>query len=394
MPHSLEIAAQTIAWITALAWAVHAVTVLRGLPRVPDLLQLPDPPLDPAAPSLTVIVPACNEAKDIAACLQSLIAQDYPNLDVLAVNDRSTDQTGDLMDALAAQHPTRLRVLHITELPSGWLGKTHAMALAARHTTADYLLFTDADILFDPTVLRRSIAYLVESRGDHLVTFPTLLIKRWDEAVVLGLIQVSSLWAARPWRIADPTSQRDAVGVGAFNLVKRSAYLEVGGFEALRMEVVEDLALGRRIKAAGLAPRLAFGRGLVNIHWASGALGVVHVLTKNIFSALRFRVSLVLASSLWLLLFWVTPFAAIWFEPLRLPALIILTAIVLEYRAMGRHSGISAWNALLMPFGALLLIYALLRSMVTTLRQGGILWRGTFYPLAELRKHSVQRNGL
>src|ERR1700731_3738971 len=182
MPHSLEIAAQTIAWITAFAWAVHAVTVLRGLPRVPDLLQLPDPPSDPAAPSLTVIVPACNEAKDIAACLHSLVAQDYPNLNIVAINDRSTDQTGALMDALAAQHPTRLRVLHITELPSGWLGKTHAMALAARHTTADYLLFTDADILFHPTVLRRALSYLVKSRGDHLVTFPTLLIKRWDEA--------------------------------------------------------------------------------------------------------------------------------------------------------------------------------------------------------------------
>jgi GT2 family glycosyltransferase len=391
MPHSFEIAVQTIAWIIALVWVMHAFTVLRGLPRVPDLLQLPSPDLLPAAaaPSLSVVVPACNEAQHIAASLRSLLAQDYLNLDVIAINDRSTDQTGAIMDALAAEHPNRLRVLHITELPPGWLGKTHAMALAARHATSDYLLFTDADVLFAPDALRRSLSYLVESHGDHLVTMPTLIIKRWDEAVVLGFIQVSSLWAARLWRVADPRAQRDAIGVGAFNLVKRSVYLEVGGFDALRMEVVEDLALGRRIKAAGFAPRLVFGRGLVRIHWASGALGLVHVLTKNIFSALRFHIPLVLASCLWLLIFWVLPFAALGIAPLRLPALITLAAVVLEYRAMGRQSGISGWNALLMPLGALLLIYALLRSMLTTLRQGGILWRGTFYPLAELRKHAA-----
>jgi glycosyltransferase involved in cell wall biosynthesis len=390
--HHLETIAEVIVWLTAVCWAFHAVAVLRGLPRVPDLLRLPESRLDLGpgpAPTLTVIVPACNEEANVAACLQSLVAQDYPRLEILAVNDRSTDQTGAILDALAAQHPDRLRVLHITDLPAGWLGKTHAMALAARSSTSDYLLFTDADVLFAPGALRRSVSYIEKSRGDHLVTYPTLIIKRWDEAVVLGFIQVSSLWAARPWRISDPRARRDAIGVGAFNLVKRSAYQQVGGFDALRMEVVEDLALGRRLKAAGLGSRLVFGRGLVNIHWASGALGVAHVLTKNIFSALRFQIPLVLTSCLWLLVFCVAPFAALWFAPVRLPALIILAAIVLEYRAMSRHSGIAIWNALLMPFGALLLVYALLRSMFLTLVQGGILWRGTFYPLSELRKNAA-----
>ncbi|HWZ51561.1 MAG TPA: glycosyltransferase family 2 protein [Granulicella sp.] len=388
----IETIAEVIVWITALCWAFHSFIVVRGLPRVPDLLLQPNVPLglgpDPA-PTLTVIVPACNEEAHVAAALLSLIAQDYPNLDILAINDRSSDQTGAILDALAAQHPTRLRVLHITELPAGWLGKTHAMALAARNTTSDYLLFTDADVLFTPDALRRSVSYLVKSGGDHLVTYPSLIIRRWDEAVVLGFIQVSSLWGARPWRVSDPRARRDAIGVGAFNLVKHSAYEQVGGFEALRMEVVEDLGLGRRLKADGFAARLAFGRGLVNIHWASGALGLAHVLTKNIFSALRFRISLVLVACLWLLAFCVAPFAALWIELLRLPALIILLAVTLEYRAMSRQSGIAPWNALLMPFGALLLVYALLRSMLVTLVQGGIRWRGTFYPLSELRRNSA-----
>ncbi len=387
--HYLFEVLQAVAWLVASFWVCQACGVLRGLPRVPDLLQLPNPPIDPAAPSLTVIVPACNEAKDIAACLESLLQQDYPNLDILAVNDRSTDHTGAIMDALAAQYPHRLRVLHIPELPAGWLGKTHAMALAARHTAADFLLFTDADVLFAPDALRRSVSYLTASRGDHLVTMPTLIIRRWDEAAVLGFLQLSGLLAARPWRVADPTSQRDAIGVGAFNLVKRSAYLQVGGFEALRMEVVEDLALARRIKRAGLAPRLAFARNLVNVHWASGALGLVRVMTKNVFSALSFSVVSVLIACGGLLVCSVLPFTGLFLPHLRFPALIVLLAVVLQYRALGRHSGISAWNAFLMPFGAFLLVIVVLRSMTTTLSQGGILWRGTFYPLAELRRNAA-----
>jgi glycosyltransferase involved in cell wall biosynthesis len=387
--HHLFEVLQVVAWLVAFFWVYQALGVLRGLPRVPDLLQLPDPPIDPATPSITVIVPACNEAKDIAACLESLLQQDYPNLDILAVNDRSTDQTGAIMDTLAAQYPRRLRVLHVTELPAGWLGKTHAMALAARHTAADFLLFTDADVLFAPSALRRSLAYLTASRGDHLVTMPTLIIRRWDEAAVLGFLQLSGLLAARPWRVADPTSQRDAIGVGAFNLVKRSAYLQVGGFEALRMEVVEDLALARRIKRAGLAPRIAFARNLVNVHWASGALGLVRVMTKNVFSALSFSVVSVLIACGGLLVCSVLPFTGLFLPHLRLPALIVLFAVFLQYRTLGRHSGISAWNALLMPFGAFLLVVVVLRSMATTLSQGGILWRGTFYPLAELRRNAA-----
>jgi hypothetical protein len=155
------------------------------------------------------------------------------------------------------------------------------------------------------------------------------------------------------------------------------------------MEVVEDLALARRIKRAGLAPRLAFARNLVNVHWASGALGLARVMTKNVFSALSFSVVSVLIACGGLLVLSVLPFSGLFLPHLRLPALIVLFAVLLQYRALGRQSGISPWNALLMPFGAFLLVFVLLRSMATTLSQGGILWRGTFYPLAELRRNSA-----
>jgi glycosyltransferase involved in cell wall biosynthesis len=389
LSHSLQLALQVTAWLIALTWLLKVIAAAYGLPRVPNLL-LPEHNIAPAgSPSLTVIVPARNEAADIAATLRSLLAQDYPNLHIIAVDDRSTDQTGAIIDTIAAQHPEKLRALHITELPTGWLGKTHVMALAARHAPTDYLLFTDADVLFHPTAIRIALANAVATRADHLVTTPTTIIKRWDEAAILSFIQTLSLWAARPWRIADPKAIRDAIGIGAFNLLRREAYQQVGGFESLRMEVIEDIGLARRIKSAGLAQRIVFGRGLVSLHWASGVGGLVKVMTKNLWAAFRFRISLALLGSLWLLVFYVAPAIALFFSPTRIPAILTLAAVAYAYRLLSRRFGLSTWNALFFPFSALIFIFTLLRSILITLRQGGIIWRGTFYPLTELRKNAA-----
>ncbi|NYF80827.1 glycosyltransferase [Granulicella arctica] len=380
---------EAVAWLVALSWVYKLVEAWFGLPRVPDLLEGKFDRLPEGMPSLAVIVPARNEAEDVAACLGSLVAQDYPELKVIAVDDRSTDGTGRIMDELAAAHPERLRVLHVSELPQDWLGKTHAMALAAAQCDAEWLLFTDGDVLFRADSLRRALAFAVESDADHLVTVPTTMIERWDEGALLGFFQIFGLWVARPWKIADPRARRDAIGIGAFNMVRRSAYEQIGGFEALRMEIVEDIGLGRRIKRAGLRQRIAFGRGLVRLHWASGALGLVEVMTKNMFSAFRFYVSLALVACLWLMVFCVAPVFGLLMRGTRLPAAITLIAIAGVYWLYGRISGISAWQVLLSPFAAMLFLYTLLRSMVTTLRQGGVIWRGTFYSLKTLRRYAA-----
>jgi glycosyltransferase involved in cell wall biosynthesis len=385
----MTLAIEIIAWLVALSWLWKAADAALGLPRIPNLL-LPEYDIAPAgSPSITVIVPARNEAADIAATLHSLLAQDYPNLQVIVVDDRSIDQTGDLIDTIAGAHPDKLRALHVTELPSGWLGKTHAMALAARQAPTDYLLFTDADVLFRSDAIRRTLAHAVATGADHLVTMPTTLIHRWDEAAILSFFQIFSLWAARPWRVADPKSKRDAIGIGAFNLLRRQAYQQVGGFESLRMEIIEDIGLGRRIKRCGLAQRIAFGRGLVSLHWAPGIDGLINVMTKNLFSAFRFYIWLALLGCLWLLVFCVAPAVGLLLAPVRTPAILTCAAVVWAYWLMSRHSGLSTWNAIFFPFGALVFVFTLLRSMLITLNRGGIIWRGTFYPLAELRKNTA-----
>jgi glycosyltransferase involved in cell wall biosynthesis len=384
-------ALKLVAWLTALAWLWKAITAARGLPRLPNLLD-PQYNLTPAgSPTVTVIVPARNESADITVTLESLLNQDYPNLHILAVNDRSTDSTGAIMDALAAQHPTKLHILHVKELPTGWLGKTHAMALAARHAIAihqpDYLLFTDADVIFHREAIRRSLAQAVATQADHFVTFPTPIIKSAGEGMLLGYLQVMGLWATRPWRASDPKSIRDSIGIGAFNLLRTPAYQQLGGFDALRMEILEDLTLARRVKLAGLRQRVAVAPGLVTLHWASGAIGVIGVMTKNLFAVFRFRTLLVLIAGLWFALFCLGPMAFLALPETRTPAILTLVSITALYALSSRHSAISPWYAILFPVGAALFIYSLFCSAFTTLKHGGVTWRGTFYPLAELRKN-------
>ncbi len=379
-------------WIFAALSLWRTGTTAVGLRRVPDLL---DPVWDvtpTGSPSLVAIVPARNEAATIEPALRSLLCQDYPHLRVLAVDDRSTDATPEILDRLAAEQPGRLTVLHIDNLPQGWLGKTHAMAVAADyaqiHSNPDFFLFTDADVHFTPDALRRSLVAAVETEADHFVTLPTPIAKRLDEAAFLSYFQVLSLFAVRLWRVPDPRALRDSVGVGAFALLRSSAYKRLGGFASLRMEILEDLYLGRRVKALGLRQRTAFGRDLVRVHWAPGALGLMGVLTKNMFALFRFRLWLVCFVAFWLLVFSVGPVLALFLPQTRIAAALIVLCAAYCYRLMSRYSGISAWTVFLAPFAGTLLTLSLVRSAWTTIRRGGVTWRGTFYSMMELKEHA------
>jgi len=382
-------ALEATAWLIALAWLWKAATAARGMPTIPNLLE-PEFDREPEGqPSLTVIVPARNEAAALPSSLRSLLAQDYANLKIIAVNDRSTDATGTILDVLASDHPAKLRVLHITELPQGWLGKTHAMALAARHAVAthrpDYLLFTDADVHFAPDALRRSLVSAVETSADHFVTFPTPEVKTAGEGMLLGYLGVMGLWATRPWKAADPQA-RDFVGIGAFNLLRTGAYEKLGGFDALRMEILEDLMLAQRVKRAALKQRVAMAPGMVTVHWAAGARGVVNVMTKNLFAVFRFRLSLALAACVGIALLCLGPFVFLASAATRLPALVALASIAMLYAVSRRSSLIAVRYCLLFPAAAVLFLWSVARSTATTLNDGGVTWRGTFYPLAELRR--------
>jgi glycosyltransferase involved in cell wall biosynthesis len=397
--HVLYILTILFAWLLALAWAQRALAAARNLPRIPNLLdpRYNQPSPEPARPQLTVIVPARNEAAAIEATLRSLLAQTLP-IEILAVDDRSTDPTGVLMDQIAAEpqgpevrSPAKfLSVIHIQSLPAGWMGKNHAMALAARQTATPWLLFTDGDVLFQPDTLERALAYAQESTTDHVVLLPTLILKTPGERMMSAVFQSLTLLTWRPWKIADPNAKRESIGMGAFNLIRTEVYRATGGFEAQPMEVLEDLRLGFEVKSRGYRQHMVLGPGLIQLHWAAGAIGMVRNLTKNIFATFRFRIHLLLAAWLGLLLVCFAPLAGLFAAwPIRSASLVSLLMIAMLYRLAARYyNHISPLYALTFPIAAALVLYAMLRSTILTLVRRGIVWRGTFYPLSELRRNA------
>jgi glycosyltransferase involved in cell wall biosynthesis len=367
-----------------------ALDTLFGMPTVADLAESQWDAAPAGKPRVSVIVPARNEAAGVEACLLSLLAQDYAEVELLAVDDRSTDATGAIMEHVAALAGARLRVLHVTELPPGWLGKTHAMWRAAQLATGDWLLFTDGDILFRPDALRRALVYAQRTRADHLGLAPNFLAPSFGEKIALSMFQLG-LIAGRIWKVPDPRS-RAHIGVGAFNLVRRSVYEHIGTWEALRLEVVEDLKLGRLVKRSGFSSRAALGPGLVSLKWAGGALGIAHNLTKNAFAAMNYNTTVAIALTLAAAAFHLGPFLFVFTAPgwTKLGFAACLLGIFCFYVLLRRFSGISPLYFFLHPVGALMSIYTILRSTVLTLRHG-VVWRGTTYSLAELRRASAQK---
>jgi glycosyltransferase involved in cell wall biosynthesis len=413
---------QTFHWIAggmlALAWFSRIVEAALGMPHVADIAR-PEWDRKPATPNgeprVSIIVPARNEEEDIRETLRQLLVLEYSNYEIIAVNDRSTDRTGQIMDEVALGivqsienglsksadvnphaegdsnvRPPRLRVIHVAELPSGWLGKTHAMWTAGKEATGDWLLFTDADVLFKPDALRRAMAYAESERADHVVLFPRMIMKQPSEKMMIAFFQALFVFGHRPWKVADPKA-RDHMGVGAFNMVRRSVYDAVGTYLALRMEVLDDMKLGKVIKNAGFAQRNVFGEDLISLHWAKGAFGIVNNLTKNFFAVLSFQWPRTVATIVGLGCLNLGPFIGIFLAHgwARVPYAIALVSLFLIYYGMSVRSAVPAYYVFLHPISTSLFMYTLLRSMFRTLWNDGIEWRGTKYPLEELRKGMV-----
>jgi cellulose synthase/poly-beta-1,6-N-acetylglucosamine synthase-like glycosyltransferase len=388
-----------LAWGLAAAWLWKGITALNGMRRVPDLSRIDPATLPPfpknIGPNLTVVVPARDEEAVIDQCLRSLLASTGLRLQIIAVDDRSTDLTGAHMDAIAAEtraskSPHQLEVIHVTELPAGWLGKPHALATGATRGASPWILFTDGDVLFGPRALELALRYATELSADHLVLAPSIIFHSAGERAVLGAMQAMAMWMLRLWKVADPRA-RDSFGAGAFNMIRRDAYNAVGGFEALRLEILEDVFLGMRVKRAGFAQQVILGPNLVRLRWLNGAFAVINLVEKNGFAVTRFRTPLQLLACLSFPMHAIVPLAAIFSGGWNTAAgLLAYFGITLCYQASRRVTRVPVWCALFFAPAVLLVGWALLRSMFLALWRGGVVWRGTLYPLEELRRAARQ----
>jgi glycosyltransferase involved in cell wall biosynthesis len=362
----------------------------RGVGRVPVLAELRRGGKRPGhCPSVAVVVAARDEREAVGAALCSILDQDYPGrLRIVAVDDRSTDGTGDVLADLAAGRPGRLEHLRVDELPEGWLGKNHALWLGAGRASGEWLLFTDADVRFSPDCVELAVRHALERGLDHLTLAPELVsqgvaLKSFVAAFVL-VFEVTQ----RPWLAADPES-REAVGVGAFNLVKEEAYRRSGTHRAVRMRPDDDLKLGRILKDAGFRQGVAYGSGTVRVEWHRTLAGAVRGLEKSMFSGVDYRLSTALLASLMLFATNVLPFLGVLLARRRVARLLFGAdvALVFAMYARGARRSRTPWYyAALHPFGSGILIFAMLRSTFKTLALGGIEWRGTFYSLETLKR--------
>jgi glycosyltransferase involved in cell wall biosynthesis len=383
-----------VGWLLAVLWVWRVTDAAIGMRTIVDIAS-PEWDRQPLAqaPRISIIVPARHEQEEIESALRSLVSLEWPNYEVIAVDDRSSDRTGELMEHVAREHDAanRLKIIHLTELPNGWLGKPHAMWKAAQQATGDWLLFTDADVVFRADALRRAMAYVAESKPDHLVIFPTHVDWSVSKKIMLAGFNMLFVFGHRPWKTADPKS-KDHMGVGAFNLVKRSVYDSVGGFEKLRMEIIEDMRLGKLVKESGFAQRNVLGRDLLLLPWGSGALAIIANLTKNFFALMQFSIARAVGAIFLLLFFNILPFAAIWLAPgwAKSGFVVSLGAIFCLYIGMSWNMPIWPYYFFLHPISTGLLVYTMLKSMTHTLRNNGVIWRGTHYSLKELRRGLVK----
>ena len=267
-----------LAAATLILWIGLALVVPRGVRRLRWLGQL-DAPAPAAWPRVSLIVAARNEAATLGTAVPTMLALDYPALEIIAVNDRSDDDTGPLLERLAAAHP-RLRVVHVTALPPGWIGKNHALQRGADAATGEFLLFTDADIHFAPDALRRAVAHAEAQALDLLAAVPRLSSRGHLLGICVNAFCFAFLAGLQPWRIPLPHSRAHG-SVGAFQLVRAAAYRCLGGHEPIRLRPDDDIKLGKLFKTRGARCEMLLGAGALAVDWYHNVPQMVHGLTKN-----------------------------------------------------------------------------------------------------------------
>jgi glycosyltransferase involved in cell wall biosynthesis len=394
-PESVRFVLNLLGGILPLSWTVLAADYFLSERHTKIVDDLPPFAPEETAPALSVIVPACNEEEKLPAAMRSLLAQEYPGpFEIVAVDDRSTDGTPALLDALAAEGAAqgkRLVVLHLTELPKGWLGKTHALYRGARRASGEYLLFTDADIVYQPSALSRALRHAETEGLDHLTVLVQFDLRGFWETVFGFCFSAMFVMRFRPARVRKPKTA-EYLGIGAFNLVRRTAYEAIGTHRAIALEVADDMELGHRIKQAGFRSEVAGSRGVITVRWQEGLSGLMGGLMKNAYAGSHY--SLVsLFTSIGLVVYTVIwPTVGLFTSRNRMARArhaVSLGAFLAMAAHHARRTGIPVGYTLTLPFSILLLLYVMCRSAYITEKNGGITWRGTFYPLDELRARTI-----
>lgn len=377
----------SLAWTLLLVAYALLVLIVQGIPLY-LARQMPHPrePVEPApaaAPRVSVIIPARNEVHDLGRCLDSLLAQQYPALDHLVVDGGSTDGTRELVQARAP----KVQLIDEPPLPDGWVGKSWACWTGAQQARGEFLLFLDADVRVSPRAVWAAVDWAQRDRAD-LVTFGSRIemVGVWEKIVLPFFIQMVLTYFRSP-RVNLPHS-RTAMANGQFMMIRRRAYDETGGHEAVRSRVIEDVAVAERLRAAGKVLRLGWAPELVTtrMYRSSGEMyeGLLKTASGVRFSALR-QVGFAVA----LIVFYWLPLGVL---PIGLWTGSLVVAGIgafLWFALFGKHV-VFTWAAqgpagygLLFPLAVGYYVVLVLVALGRGLRGRPVRWKGRSYRLGD-----------
>jgi hopene-associated glycosyltransferase HpnB len=368
-----------------LVWATRGATILRP----GQAAAIPAP-----APKVSVIVPARNEEDALPAALESFVKLDYPNYEVIVVEDASTDGTGRIADEWAANPDSqgRVRVIHNRELPGGWAGKVHALSLAAREASGEWILATDADVVFHPELLKLAVSLALEKGAQLVSVMPEMEPGGFWEKVVLPAFSLL-LASLFPPRLVNRPGFPRALAAGAFILMRRRDFEDLGGYEPIKNVVIEDLRMAERFKNNGRRIYLAASRGLFHTKMYSGLGEMWEGLSRSAFEGVGYSVAKVfggVAVAMWVgVLPWVASAVLILQSAatgnfagraagLAL-ALVTCFESILIYAPVMIFLRVPIFYVFTMPLAALFYSGVALNSMCRSLFGSGVTWKGRNY---------------
>ena len=371
-----------------------------------DVVVEPAPP-PPDAPLISVCVPARNEERNIHACVKSILTQDYPYLEVIVLDDRSTDRTSEILnqlllesDGAAAPLSTskgRAPSLHIiqgSDLPEGWAGKPHALFQASAAAQGDWLCFVDADTFLSPAALSSCYGKAIETKADMFTIMTFQILGSFWEKVVMPIVMTALSVGFSPRKVNDPNT-RDSIANGQFILIKRSVYDAIGGHERVKDQIVEDKAIAEQVKWNGYRLIVANGYAVARTRMYISLAEMWEGWTKNIYLGLSDRPSLMLLGALGAFLALVAalvlpvwPLLGLtwyvqgggWLALSIIAKALIFWAVVIYARArVSMGMGISTWYAFSLPLGAAVFAAMMFTSTWKVLSGTGVTWKGRTY---------------
>jgi glycosyltransferase involved in cell wall biosynthesis len=338
-------------------------------------------------PKISLIVPACNEESTIGPALQSLLKTEYPNLELIVVNDRSTDRTGSIITELCSKN-SKVQVVTVESLPEGWIGKVHAQYQGFKQATGEWILFSDADVHFGKDTLKKAVTHCEQNHVEFLTLIPQILAYGfWIQVCITQFLSSGSL--AVDLKKIRNVKRKDAIGCGAFNFVKRSAYEKTPGLEWLKMEVIDDGGFGFMMKDSGARCELVSGLNEVKIEWYPTVTSYIRGLEKNAFSIFQYNFMILLVFTFFIC-HWLSGIYIIPFVHSSAASLIVLFLSFVIYqfanaKMMKKSSSFPMYVVLCLPLAKLLSFIAVWRGALLCSWRGGIYWRQTFYRTQDLK---------